>query len=786
MNIKVDITGRLATLQDNPVLVCGNSTDTVTFTFDSEWLGYTGKTARFVYEKNGVISYQDVPFSGDTAKIPAITDIRELRIGVFAEDKVTTTPAVVQYEKSIKCDTGNPEPPSEDVYAEIMRLFNQTYIDPSLTVVDQVFDPTSSNPQSGLAVAEGIESAKKEIMSSIVTDEFNVKDLFDVSPNLYNKDKNIVGLIKNDNTGEIDETQTGYVTTEHIYLKAGTYYVTGFPELADNVPQSFMCLMKYDENKNAIGSRPYFTTGELIIGEDCYIRFSGVPTRVEYLTLTKDDVPTEYIAYYVKLNQNNMYDITNDKIADGTLTKEKTDFFKTSENLINRMTVTKNKSISVQGIVSDNIEYCITDKMLLKPNTTYSHRDCYRLVYFDGNDNRVGSLNLETQTQFTTIKDFAYVIIMMRQDSAVKKYNWQLNEGDTLLEYEPQHLIIDGYRIYDEPDVEVDPIEEFKLKDRIVFDKSPLFTLDAEVEGVNLENDKNATAVYGKYDELMNENPLYITKTEIGKDVDGNSLYRYDFKNPTPYQSTSVIPKVILVSGIHPEFSGIYSLYNTMKQITNSPKLQHIKNEIHFVVVPIVNYYGVNNKSRKNKNGVDLARNFELGWGTYEPDTDPNSETYCGISPLSELETQAIDQLLQTNKDAICFTSCHSFQQLSGANGFIWGSLATKYYTNLCDKLVVKLSQEWKDKYSFIAQSNGYIDNDEKNYIGFAQLNAPDGSEGRQATKYGIQGGTLEVCDYFHYPNYQSHTLDDFVISRGTETYINWILLNVYNYDPNF
>lgn len=122
MLIKIDIANRKATLQDAPVLVCGNSTDQVEFNFDEEWNKYTAKTARFVYVREGVVAFQDVPFTGNTANIPALANITEVRVGVFAEDIITTTPAVVPCEKSIKCGTGAPEAPSEDVYCKIMAM----------------------------------------------------------------------------------------------------------------------------------------------------------------------------------------------------------------------------------------------------------------------------------------------------------------------------------------------------------------------------------------------------------------------------------------------------------------------------------------------------------------------------------------------------------------------------------------------------------------------------------------------------------------------------------------
>ena len=658
--------------------------------------------------------------------------------------------------------------------------------------IDQTYFATSKNAQSGIAVAEAIEIAKEELSSSISTndnDGIKVENLFNFSPNLYDESTNILNTVVDKTTGELT-TSTNITTTNYIYLEKGSYIMTY--ELVNTPYKAFTYMAKYGIDKSFKG-RTEVKSGTFEITEEdgCYVRFSGSSARVLGIMLNKGTELLPYEPYWVKLKPDNMYDITNDKIADGTITKEKTNFFKTSSNLINRITVEKGYVISTTGRKTANNGYSITDKLLLKPNTDYACKDCFRISYFDKEDRFVKNLSLNNNEQvFTSPSSFSYAIVSLQHDTNTVKRYWQLNEGSVLLPYEPQHLIIDGYKIYDKPDFEVDPIKKFQLKDRIVFDKSPLFVLDVEVDGVNKDTDKSSSVVYGRYDALMQDNPLYITKTNIGTDPDGKILYRYDFKNPNTHHEhegySTDKPKVILVSGVHPELSGIYSLYHTMEQITNNPKLQHLKNEVHFIVIPLVNLYGIDNGGRTNKNGVDLARNFEVDWGTNPTDTVQGGETWGGTAPLSELESQAIDRVLQDNTDAICFTSCHSFQGTEGATEFIWGALATKYYTNLGDKLMIKLSQEWKNKHDFISTSDGYINGGINKYIGFVDRNAPAGSEGKQATKYGIHGGTLEVCDYFHFPEYRSHHLDSFVISRGTETYINWILLNVYNYDSNF
>ena len=105
-NVEIEILERRAKVAGAPVLVCGNTGDTITFTFDDEWEDTENKTARFVYEENGKICYQDVEFIGTMVEIPPFSNIRSVKVGVFAGALTTTTAAVIHYEASILSASG--------------------------------------------------------------------------------------------------------------------------------------------------------------------------------------------------------------------------------------------------------------------------------------------------------------------------------------------------------------------------------------------------------------------------------------------------------------------------------------------------------------------------------------------------------------------------------------------------------------------------------------------------------------------------------------------------------
>ena len=103
MTIEINVAERRATIQGEPVIVCGNSDYAVHFTFDEEWAAEETKTARFVYTADGETGYTDVVFTGDTVNVPVLSSTHEVLVGVFVGNRMTTTPAVIPCETSIRC-----------------------------------------------------------------------------------------------------------------------------------------------------------------------------------------------------------------------------------------------------------------------------------------------------------------------------------------------------------------------------------------------------------------------------------------------------------------------------------------------------------------------------------------------------------------------------------------------------------------------------------------------------------------------------------------------------------
>jgi len=118
--INVVIRDKIAAASDQVIYVCGNSDFIINFDFDEEWNEFTAKTARFIH--NG--GFTDVVFEGNQCAVPIISNTHNIKIGVYAGDLRTTTPAYISAKKSILCGGGFPASPVDDVYNQIMDMIN--------------------------------------------------------------------------------------------------------------------------------------------------------------------------------------------------------------------------------------------------------------------------------------------------------------------------------------------------------------------------------------------------------------------------------------------------------------------------------------------------------------------------------------------------------------------------------------------------------------------------------------------------------------------------------------
>lgn len=191
-NIKITVTNKRAAVVGSPVIVCGNSDYTVTFTFDEEWSGLNAKTARFVYVKDGEVQHEDVVFAGNTAAVPVLSNVTFVKVGVFAGDLCTTTPARILCDTSILCGSGAPQAPTPDVYNQIIalledleRLGQLVQIDTNKINIESILSgektagnaaKLAGNPAEYYATAADLESVEASVVENLI--DLNMAEAF--------------------------------------------------------------------------------------------------------------------------------------------------------------------------------------------------------------------------------------------------------------------------------------------------------------------------------------------------------------------------------------------------------------------------------------------------------------------------------------------------------------------------------------------------------------------------------------------------------------------------------
>lgn len=133
LTIHINVKNRVATANGDSRIINGNSDYNIEFDFDAEWADLNNKIGIFAYNDAAAHkwAYQTVMFSGNTCAVPILRDIHCVYVGVTAGNVRVTTPAKVQCRLSISDYADTEEPPSTDIWGQILAKLDelQTEID---------------------------------------------------------------------------------------------------------------------------------------------------------------------------------------------------------------------------------------------------------------------------------------------------------------------------------------------------------------------------------------------------------------------------------------------------------------------------------------------------------------------------------------------------------------------------------------------------------------------------------------------------------------------------------
>ena len=130
----VKVRGKIAAAEYTEPYVCDNSDYEIEFDFSEEWQVYELKTARFAYGGK----MQDIIFEGSRCGVPRMSGIRSFKVGVFAGNLSTTTPAYIEARASILSEGGTPAAPALDVYDQLMQRMNEIEAPEAVLYTEQI------------------------------------------------------------------------------------------------------------------------------------------------------------------------------------------------------------------------------------------------------------------------------------------------------------------------------------------------------------------------------------------------------------------------------------------------------------------------------------------------------------------------------------------------------------------------------------------------------------------------------------------------------------------------
>ena len=273
--IEISVQNRVAWQTNSTDYICGNNDFVVDFTFDNEWSKLGTKTARFIHGGQ----HTDIVFTGTECKVPEILNVKNMKIGVFAGNLYTTTPAMVHCRKSILCGGGVPANPEPDVYAQMMEMIDSGMLkgekgekgepgekgNPGKTPVKGVdyFDGEDGKDGKSayeIAVDNGFEGTEEEWLESLngnglgevveitdisdVPDDFKVYGTAEQGGNLFDGELELGEL--DFESGELVDSDWAVRSVNYTPVNGGSVVLV----ISANV--HFWYVFEYDENKNFI------------------------------------------------------------------------------------------------------------------------------------------------------------------------------------------------------------------------------------------------------------------------------------------------------------------------------------------------------------------------------------------------------------------------------------------------------------------------------------------------------------------------------------------------------
>jgi len=554
---------------------------------------------------------------------------------------------------------------------------------------------------------------------SLTTQKFSDKSVdprsttfIESSGNLFNTSTTTAGYNISSSDGSLMKN-SNYTTSDYIPIKPETDYTFG----------GFNAVSFYNGGKQFISRLSLTYTGETVksLANSFFIRVHYENATSYFRQVNKGSELLPYEIYRhtlkgIKLDEVaiNSIEVNETMLVNRSVSPGKTTFIETGTNLYNHNTIEEGVYVANDGSIMSNDGYFVTDYIQVESGSDMTIIGFRNIAYFDVNKEfkRRANSNSEEQT-LTMDYDVHWIRLNFQADPYTAGI--RVNKGGVLLEYEPYKEVLNGVELSDEA------IGKIINKDKQMLDMpiNGIFSADETYDAwPGFGNDTTAVKVYQMYDDLVALYPDYITKQTLGNDDWGNPICVYYFTPSKPQASLNTrYPKIFLTGGTHGyEHVSVLTMYLMFKNMCEKwksyPLLEALRFNVDFVVIPVVNPSGWNDYTRQNRNGVDINRNFPEGW----IESDPESGTYGGVEPASQLETQYVMSVFDDNPNIDIMYDFHNF---SGAPDnpnwyhFIWVPTGSgEIVQHMAQMLISRMTRKWRDEYTFIPDDYfaGYTD----------------------------------------------------------------------------
>lgn len=184
------------------------------------------------------------------------------------------------------------------------------------------------------------------------------------------------------------------------------------------------------------------------------------------------------------------------------------------------------------------------------------------------------------------------------------------------------------------------------------------------------------------YEPMRKNNPKYIARKTIGLDDTGQyTMWCYTF-TPENYKTS-----VYIQAGVHGrnEFESYYAIAMMLHLITDAekgtdPYLRYLRENVRFVVVPVINVFDVSRRA-------EIKKGLATG-GSYSPNNGNNKKTQAWYDPAPQ-ESLNVRALLEEYKNDDFAFALDAHTDPEGLPG--WGGYLTPYADDMPEEVQQKI-----------------------------------------------------------------------------------------------